>query len=270
MINEIFNLYVDKEVVDKVNFKKKDLLCVLALMLESYKRKSVCGGDVVEISCTPSTLWDNVVWKVKPTHTDRKNFMESFNRLLDSGLIRVVQSSSTKISWSTLLHIDIEELLHEENNAFIMFCSDTFELFENHNYSTLSALLQLYLSIISYFDMSQIRGFDEMIAKGGCPIDYSYELYGKLDFHISCWTSHKRLMSTKHSSDTHFEQWVTKPTLIKLLNILEDVGLISIVKIKIDGEDFSNHYCYPRHKKYVERIAHNMAKQKIYNRSIGV
>lgn len=262
----VFNLYVDREVINKVNFKKKDLLCVLALMFECYKRKSICGDGVVEISCTPSTLWDNVVWKVKPTHTDRKNFMESFNRLIDGELIRITKSSSTKISWSTLLHVDITKILHEENNPFIMFCSETFELVEGHNYNTLSTLLQLYLSIISYFDMSQIRAFDEAISKKESPIDYNYDFYGKMDFHVSCWASHQRLMMTKHSGDTHYEQWISKKTLIKMLDVLEESGMISIVRINHHGENFSNHYCYPRHKKYVEKIAKHMAEQKLYSR----
>lgn len=262
----IFNLYVDREVVNRVNFKKKDLLCVLALMLECYKRRSVCGKDVVEISCTPSTLWDNVVWKVKPTHTDRKNFMESFNRLVNNELIIVTKSSSSKISWSTLLHVDIEKILHDENNSFIMFCSETFESFDGQNYNTLSTLLQLYLSIISYFDMSQIQAFDEAIKNKENPIDYQYDLYGEIDFHISCWASHNRLMKSKHSADNLKEQWITKPTLIKMLKVLEESNLISIIRTNIDGEDFPNHYCYPRHKKYVELIAKRMAEQKIYAR----
>ena len=262
----IFNLYVDREVVNKVNFKKKDLLCVLALMLECYKRRAVCGRDVIEISCTPSTLWDNVVWKIKPTHTDRKNFMESFNRLVDSELITITESSSPKISWSTLLHVNIEKILHEENNSFVMFCSETFEFFEEQNYNTLSTLLQLYLSITSYFDMSQIQSFDEAIRKRENPIDYNYEFYGKMDFHVSCWASHNRLIMTKHSNDTHYEQWINKKTLIKMLDILEEIGLIAIVRTNLNGESFSNHYCYPRHKKYVEKIAKHMAEQQLYNR----
>lgn len=252
--------------MDKVNFKKKDLLCVLALMLRACESRRNRGDEVVVISSTPSTLWDNVVWKVKPTHTDRKNFMESLNRLIDSGLIVLEECSSEKLAWSTLAHFNITNLLHEENNAFIIFCNDTFEYFDNCNYNTLSSALQLYLSIVSYFDMSQIYEFDEAIRNKEKPIDYSYELYGKLNFHISCWASHERLMTTKHSSDKNREQWVSKKTLIKMLKLLEDVGLISIIRIEQDKEKFTNHYCYPRHKRYVEQIAKQMVKQKLYHR----
>lgn len=266
MKKNLFDIYIDREVVDKVNFKKKDLLCVLALMLRACESRRNRGNDVVVISSTPSALWDNVVWKVKPTHTDRKNFMESLNRLIDSGLIVIEEASSERLSWSTLAHFNITNLLHEENNPFIIFCNDTFEYFDNCNYSTLSSALQLYLSIVSYFDMSQIREFDEAIRNKEKPIDYIYDLYGKLDFHISCWASHERLMTSKHSSDKNKEQWITKPTLIKMLKLLEEVGLISIIKTNIKGKDFSNHYCYPRHKKYVEMIAKRMAEQQEYAR----
>lgn len=266
MKKNLFDIYIDREVVDKVNFKKKDLLCVLALMLRACESRRNRGDDVVVISSTPSALWDNVVWKVKPTHTDRKNFMESLNRLIDSGLIVIEEASSERLSWSTLAHFNITNLLHEENNPFIIFCNDTFEYFDNCNYSTLSSALQLYLSIVSYFDMSQIREFDEAIKNKEKPIEYNYDLYGKLDFHISCWASYKRLMTTKHSKDSEKERWVSDKTLTKLLSLLEEVGLIAIVRTNINGENFPNHYCYPRHKNYVEMIAKRMAEQQIYNR----
>ena len=53
-----------------------------------------------------------------------------------------------------------------------------------------------------------------------------------------------------------------------MLDLLEELGLIAIVtpQVKDSKETFTNHYCYPRHKYYVQHIANMMAKQQIYMR----
>ncbi|MEO3151952.1 hypothetical protein [Turicibacter sanguinis] len=262
-----FNIYVDRQVVNEVSYKKKDLLCVLALLFELNKRRAIYG-DAIEIACTPSTLWGNIVWRVKPTRRDRENFMDSLKRLIQGGLVIVTKQEHETISWNTLIHLDVEQIAHNENQTFIMFCSDDLEFLVEQNYSTITTLLQLYISITSYFNVSDIRDFDEAIAKGEHPIDFTYDLYGELDYHISCWASHQRLMTTKHSTDTVREQWISKPTLIKMLDLLEELGLIAIVtpQVKDSRETFTNHYCYPRHKYYVQHIANMMAKQQVYMR----
>lgn len=266
--NKAFDLYIDRGVVDKVNFKNKDLLCILALALEHYKNQGVFGDEFHrDISCTPEILWRNIIG-MDANRTDRKKFIDSLERLKNHGLITIDFKSDkdVKIMWNTYLEINAEALIHNPNNSFIMVNTVDINSMCVNNYNTLTTLVQCYVSIVSYFDMSQIREFDEAIKNKEKPIDYSYDLYGKIDLHISCWASHDRLMTTKHSSDKSREQWITKPTLIKMLNLLEEIGLISIVKTNINGKDFSNHYCYPRHKKYVEMIAKRMAEQQDHAR----
>ena len=107
-----------------------------------------------------------------------------------------------------------------------------------------------------------------MIANGENPIDESYDLYGELNYHISCWASHERLMTTKHSMDKNPLNWISNKTLIESLTLLEELGLIAIVRPQVKGskEHFTNHYCFPRHKKYVQQIANMQAKQIVYKR----
>lgn len=264
-----YNVYVDRRVVNKVSYKKKDLLCVMALMLELTKRRAIHGNDVVEVACTPSTLWGNIVWRAKPTRRDRENFMDSLKRLIQGGLVLVTKQEHETIAWNTLIRLNVEQIAHNENETFIMFCSNDLEFLVEQNYSTITTLLQLYISVTSYINVADVRYFDEAIAKGEHPIDFNYDLYGELDYHISCWASHQRLMTTKHSTDTVKEQWISKHTLIKMLDLLEELGLIAIVtpQVKDNKETFTNHYCYPRHKYYVQHIANMMAKQQIYMRN---
>lgn len=263
-----YTLYLDREVIDQVNYEEKDLLCVLAILLECCKN-SVVYGDC-EIACTPSTLWANITRKVKTTKTDRRNFVESINRLSENGTITLLDHETKIIKWSTLLKIDASNILHDSNCPFI--CIDSSDLdgikYKEYKHATLAVILQLYVSLVSYVDMSQIEAFDNAIANGENPIDESYDLYGELNYHISCWASHERLMTTKHSMDKNPLNWISNKTLIESLTLLEELGLIAIVRPQVKGskEHFTNHYCFPRHKKYVQQIANMQAKQIVYKR----
>lgn len=265
----IYTVLLDREVIDETNYKKKDLMCILAILLEYYKQQSVYGVHITEIPCNVACLWANMVWSVKPSRRDRENFIESINRIVSTGLIEVVEKSgeASAIRWNTNMIIDVKNLIHDVKKTFIKFNSQNLEKLIEFNYKTLTTLLQIYISITSYFNEKQIDYFDNCIEKGIAPIDVNYDLYGTLDYHISCWASQDRLTRTKHNMDTPGNQWITKPTLIEGLKLLEQAGLIAIVKPNAPkNENFANHYCYPRHKKYVQMIADMQVKQIIHER----
>ena len=268
MENENYTLYLDREVIDKVSYEEKDLLCILAILLECCKN-SVVYGDC-EIACTPSTLWANITRKVKTTKGDRKNFVDSLKRLIDNGTIDLLDHETKVIKWSTLLTIDASNILHNSNCPFVCIDSDNLTgiKYKEYKHATLAIILQLYVSIVSYFDMAQIEEFDKAIANGELPFDEDYDLYGELNFHVSCWASHERLMTTKHSMDKTSTPWISNKTLIDSLKLLEELGLIAIIKPQVKGskEHFTNHYCFPRHKKYVQKIANMKAKQIAYKK----
>ena len=265
----IFTVLLDREVIDGVNYKKKDLVCILAILLEYYKQQSIHGKHITKILCSVACLWANMVWSVKPSRRDRENFVESINRLVDTGLIEIIEKSGegSTLRWNSNVIFDVSNLIHDAQRTYIKFDSKNLEKLVEVNYKTLTTLLQVYISIISYFNNQQINYFDKCIEQGVSPIDESYDLYGQLDYHISCWASQDRLTRTKHNKDEVGNQWITKPTLIEALKLLEEAGLIAIVKPKAPkGENFTNHYCYPRHKKYVQLIADMQVKQIIHNR----
>lgn len=268
MENENYILYLDREVIDQVSYEEKDLLCILAILLECCKN-SVVYGDC-EIACTPSTLWANITRKVKTTKGDRKNFVDSLHRLVENGTITLIDHETKIIKWSTLLKIDASNVLHNSNTPFV--CINSSDLngikYKEYKHATLTVVLQLYVSIISYFDMSEIAAFDEAIINGETVLDENYDLYGELNYHVSCWASHERLMTTKHSMDKNSQAWISKQTLVDSLKLLEELGLIAIVKPQVKGskEHFTNHYCFPRHKKYVQKIANMKAKQIVYQK----
>lgn len=262
-----FTIYLDREVIDSVNYKKKDLLCILAILLEYYKQQSIHGESITEVPCTVANLWLNMVWSVKPSRRDKENFIESLNRLIDTELVNIVEESEKSIRWNTMLILDVSNLIHDVKRTFIKFETKNLQKMIEVNYRTLTVLLQLYISITSYFNMQEIAYFDECIQKGVQPIDESYDLYAELDYHVSCWASQDRLARTKHSSDKLGERWISRQTLIDMLDLLEELGLIAIIRPQLtNGERLANHYCYPRHKKYVQKIVDMHIKQLEYHR----
>lgn len=262
-------LFLDREVITNVNYKKKDLTCVLAILLEYYKQRCIYGNDITTIACTVSHLWLNIVWSVKPSRRDKENFISSLNRLVENELITIIEEDENTITWNSMLKLDIANLIHDKQRTFIKFDSQDLDTMVEINYNTVALMLQVYINITSYFNMSNITEFDKAIQQNKPPIDINYDLYGKLqDIGVSCYASHTRLMTTKHNHDEPGQKWISEPTLIKILKLLEELGLIAIVvpNYKDGKENFSNHYCFPRHKQYVQYIADMMAKQKAYKR----
>lgn len=262
-------LFLDREVIANVNYKKRDLTCVLAVLLEYYKQRCIYGEDITAIACTVSHLWLNIVWSVKPSRRDKENFISSLNRLVENDLVTITEGSEKSITWNTMLKLDITNLIHDKERTFIKFDSQDLDSMVEINYNTVALMLQVYINITSYFNMTMISEFDKCIEKGEKPFDPNYDLYGELkDFGVSCWASHQRLMTTKHNWEKPGKAWISEPTLIKMLKLLEELGLIAIVvpKYKDGKENFTNHYCFPRHKQYVQLIADMMAKQQTYKR----
>lgn len=263
----IFTLFLDREVINGVSYKKKDLLCILSVLLEYYQQQSIRNQPITEISCTVAGLWLNMVWSVKPSRRDKENFIESLNRLIETDLISVVEESDKSIRWNSMLILDITNLIHDAQRSFVKFETKKLEKMIEINYRTLTVLLQLYISITSYFNVQEITYFDECIQKGISPIDENYDLYGSLNYHVSCWASQDRLAKTKHSSDKTEERWISKPTLIDMIDLLEELGLIAIIRpVTKTGEKLANHYCYPRHKKYVQQIVDKKVQQLEYSK----
>ena len=264
MSNNNYDLCLDRTVIDKVSYKEKDLLCILAILLECAKNQLVYGSEECIIHCTPSTLWANITQKVKITRTDKKNFIDSINRLITDNVVTVVESNTTQIKWSTLLKLDTRSIIHDSNRSFICIKGDDLNgvKYQEYSHNTLATILQIYVAIVSYFNMQQIQYFDEAIANGKPVLDEQYDLYGKIDYHVSCWASHERLMTTRHNTDEKGQPWISKPSLIEGLELLQQLGLICIVSVP----GIVNHYCFPRHEKYVKQIAQRQAKQIAYQK----
>ena len=120
--------------------------------------------DITKIPCSVACLWANMVWSVKPSRRDRENFVESINRLVDTGLIEIIEKSGegSTLRCNSNVIFDISNLIHDAQRTYIKFDSKNLEKLVEVNYKTLTTLLQVYISIISYFNNQQINYFDNL------------------------------------------------------------------------------------------------------------
>ena len=264
---ENYSLIVDKKVLNLADFKEKDVFAILTLLLRNQQVMSV--ARVVEeddnvFVASPGDLYGNFFDVTGVSRKARTSFVESIKRIAENDLIAIREVNGKKndgtrrIQWNSLLKIDCNNLVHASRKPYITVSTEEINGIVYQDKMDFETLLQVYINIVSYINQKDVSDAD--MGK----IDLKYELYGKMDIHLSCFASINTLCTKRFSGDKGNESWISNKTIIKAIQILEEIGAISIVvpkKPKGCKQNFSNHYCYPRHKEMVQRIADNYVKQ---------
>ena len=264
---ENYSLIVDKKVLNLADFKEKDVFAILTLLLRNQQVMSV--ARVVEeddnvFVASPGDLYGNFFDVTGVSRKARTSFVESIKRIAENDLIAIREVNGKKndgtrrIQWNSLLKIDCNNLVHASRKPYITVSTEEINGIVYQDKMDFETLLQVYINIVSYINQKDVSDAD--MGK----IDLKYELYGKMDIHLSCFASINTLCTKRFSGDKSNESWISNKTIIKAIQILEEIGAISIVvpkKPKGCKQNFSNHYCYPRHKEMVQRIADNYVKQ---------
>ena len=266
---ENYSLFIDREVLYMVDFKEKDLFTVLALLFRNQQSMIGRQGEGRNrFVASPGGLYGDFFDVTLVSRRQRTNFVKSLERVCNSDLVNVLEingkpyTSDEKIQWNSLLKFDCTNLVHQASKPFIMIDTADMGDIVYQDKVDFHTLLQVFTNIISYFNQHDISRADLG------EIDLNYELYSGLEPHISCYASIDTLCSKRYSTDTKQEYWISSKTMIKCLKVLEEIGLISIVKPnKPKGckQNFSNHYCYPRHKVLAQKIADNKVKQILHS-----
>lgn len=262
-----YNLLVDKGVLEKVDYKQKDIFAILVLLFRNQQSMIARTNDGKNcFVSSPSGLYGDFLDVTGTTRTQRSNFVNSLQRLVDNKIIEVIEvngkkyTNKTKIQWNSLLKIDCNNLIHKSRKPFVMLNTiDIGDIVEQDDLD-FNTLLQVYVDVISYINQ------DDVIQADLGKIDLNYEIYGDMShIHLSCWASIDTLCTKRYSGDKNNNQWISNKTMIKALNILVEIGLLAKVTPKSNnGQVFPNHYCYKRHEKMVQKIADNKARQILY------
>ena len=260
-----YNLLIDREVMQLIDFKERDLFTVLALLFRNQQTMIARfndGGN--RFVASPGGLYGDFFDVTQVSRRQRTKFVQSLDRVCSSGLVEVLEingrpyNKNETIQWNSLIKFNCTNLVHQSSRSFIML--DTVDMGEivYQDKVDFQTLLQVYVNVTSYFNQSDIS-----IADTG-ELDLNYDLYNRNEPHISCYASIDTLCTKRYSTDTKRENWISSKTLTKCLRVLEEIGLLSIVipnKPKHCKQNFSNHYCYPRQRNFVQRIADNKVKQ---------
>lgn len=266
---EKYNLLLDREVMQLIDFKERDLFTVLALLFRNQQTMIARfneGGN--RFVASPGGLYGDFFDVTQVSRRQRTKFVESLGRVCSSGLVEVMEingrpySKNDKIQWNSLIKFNCTNLVHQSSRTFIMLDTSDMGEIVYQDKVDFQTLLQVYVNVTSYFNQYDISQADTG------ELDLNYDLYNGNEPHISCYASVDTLCTKRYSTDAKRENWISSKTLTKCLRVLEEIGLLTIVKPnkpKDCKQNFTNHYCYPRHKKLVQRIADNKVKQIIHS-----
>lgn len=246
------HIKLDKKVLAKISFKEKDLYAILALL--SLNRK--------EVTLTPSSLYGLFLDSSKASRNKRTQFIQSIQRLADSKLIKI--SKTSKIRWNDLITYNCSSILHKSKESHLSINpKDIIKIVECTSMD-FQTLLQVYINITSYFNNLDITRADKK------ELNLDMELYSTLP-NISCYASLQTICDTRYSQDENGEHWIAINTLYKAIDALEELKLLSTIKpFKPKGcdQNFTNHYCYPRHTKLCQAIANMRVKRILYQKKL--
>ena len=268
---------VKKSVLGEVSFVDNEILWLMAIIYKHNNEKKHLEEESENIVfITPSNLIADIFRSVLISPKQQRKLMQDLNKMYQRGFFEVVQTRTTKIptklKWSETIAIDVTNLirLQDSGESFVCFEDEDLLLITSNERIKLSqtpSLLSVYFNIVSYFNMNDILYVDNN--------DFDLDYYNtKQDRpHIDCWASLNTLMHKRYSGSDYEENgWITKPTLVKYIQMLSDLELIAIVKPNekyTKGEHFANHYCFPRHKDLVQKLVDRETYQRMYCRKHG-
>lgn len=266
---------VKKSILSEVSFMNAELLWLMAIIYKHNNEKRHLEKEFENIVfICPNAIMADILRTVKISPKQQQNLMKDLNLMYARGLFQVVETRRTKVPnklrWNETVAIDVTNLIRLQNEKvpFIGFEDDDLLLMtssEEFKLSQIPTLLAVYTNIISYFNMNDIISVDNG------EFDLIYENKKEDRPHIDCWASISKLCTTRFSRDEKVEQWISKDTLQKYIKLLVEIGLLSVVKPNpkyTKGENFGNHYCFPRHERLVQCLIDRDAYQVVYNKSL--
>lgn len=266
---------VKKSILGEVSFMNTELLWLMAIIYKHNNEVRHLEKDVENIVfICPNAIIADILRTVKISPKQQQNLMKDLNLMYQRGLFKVVETRRTrvpkKLRWNETIAIDVTNLIRLQNEKvpFIGFEDDDLLLMtssEEFKLAQIPTLLAVYVNIISYFNMRDIIYVDNG------EFDLTYENTKEERPHIDCWASINKLCTTRFSQDEKVEEWISKNTLQKYIKLLVEMGLLSVVKPNpkyTNGENFSNHYCFPRHKKLVQQLVDRDVYQTVHQKSL--
>ena len=267
---------VKKSVLGEVSFVDNEILWLMAIIYKHNNEKKHFENDNENIVfITPSNLIADIFRSVLISPKQQRKLMQDLNKMYQRGFFEVVQTRVTtvpkKLKWNETIAIDVTNLIRLQGSDESFVCFDDEDLLlitsnERVKLSQIPPLLSVYFNIVSYFNMGDIIYIDS----NGNDYDLMYYNTRQDRPHIDCWASLDTLCHKRYSGGEYEEEaWITKPTLIKYIQILSDLRLIAVVKPNkkySKGENFTNHYCFPRHEELVQKLVDRETYQKVYCR----
>lgn len=223
---------ITERVLRQIDYDNDELTIVTYLLLSHYS--NIFNGHrakTVYVSC--ELLLANMLDDSNVSRKVRDKMVKSLKTLEKKELIKIVGNDS--ISWNSILKIDIENLLPNENEVlFTIVLDDLFKLYQL-KIAEFRTCLQLYAVIKSHVDN------DYMFSK------------------CATMLSQVRITNTRFYGDGRNEEWIARATCKKYLSKLYALGIFSEIDATPSDLNFNLSYVYCRQED-VEKVMQNLGE----------
>ena len=258
-------LSINTEVLDLINYESENgleaLLVYTAILLHSEMRKG----------WLPSTRWTTSLstlftdFGISLKKEDKAKLVEALQYLVDLNIISVDEMPK---GFTKEFIINTDSSMLDKGQSYMLIRADEFSTILSGKLAEVRQELALYIFFIStvngaYINLSLEELGETLTNKqyngGDCDswlVRLKKEEQDEL-LQVICWWNLEDITTHRHSKDTSGVQWITRPTLNKVLKRLEDKGIISTITVKCKGFANKSVLCKTEHKPLVKSYYEN-------------
>ena len=235
----------------------------------------------------PSTRWTTSLstlftdFGISLKKEDKAKLVEALQYLVDLNIISV---DCMPKGFAKEFIINTDSSILDKGQSYMLIRADEFSTILSGKLAEVRQELALYIFFIStvngaYINLSLEELGETLTNKqyngGDCDswlVRLKKEEQDEL-LQVICWWNLEDITTHRHSKDTSGVQWITRPTLNKVLKRLEDKGIISTIIVKCKGFANKTVLCKTEHKPLVEayyRRKDSQAQHEYLTEQLGV
>ncbi len=268
---------IRKMSLQKIDYNNKDNLLLVWVMINVGLdiQRGFIDDNIIYTSL--ESIWDVIACgECEPSIKQKKSLVDALSCLENEGLITIL-SKEDNIKYSTKLKIKVTEF----EGAYTCIRRDELYKMFTLKFADIETGLRVFFRIVSHASGNlYYKNLTEIT--DGLTSDICYDADNKKTWFIGTkkedlipqikgliWFPNKEdIITTRFDSDKVKSDWITRPTLDRVLDELEKIGIISQVKTK-EGV-FGNKvvFCKSQHVEIVEQFYERVINQKDFSEQV--
>lgn len=253
-------LPINREVLSLIDYMSEDGLNALILYSVIVLHNEMRKGWLFTSKWTTSLTTLFTDFGVKLKKDDKTKIVDALQYLVDLSIISVEDMPK---GFTKEFIINTDSSMLDKGQSYILIRADEFSTILSGKLAEVRQELALCIFFIStvngaYINLSLEELGETLTNKqyngGDCDswlVRLKKEEQDEI-LKVVCWWNLEDITTHKHSKDKSGAQWITRPTLNKVLKRLEDKDVISTITVKCKGFTSKSILCKTEHKPLVE------------------